>query len=135
MKSRRNATLLEVINKSIIWRFCRDFDNDKKDTNRSVAFGHICLRNIPKHKNFWWESLKPGKQDPFKHIFKWFTNDFGVNTAIWSGPGALEESQLVVAYVTILGGTGVLRSFKYIQKGKVGKKKPVSSRSQSPENI
>ena len=53
---------------------------------------------------------------------------FRNTTGIQSGPDAFDESRFVMTFVTILGVTGILRSFRLVLDGKAGKEIPESSR-------
>ena len=53
---------------------------------------------------------------------------FRTTTGIQSGPDALDESRFVVTFLTILGVTEILCSFRLVLEGKTGKELPESSR-------
>ena len=53
---------------------------------------------------------------------------FGTTTGIQSGPDAFDESRFVLIFLTILGVTEILCSFRLILEGKTGKEIPESSR-------
>ena len=46
LEIRNESTFFEVINKSIIYKFFKDFTNHKKKTNRAVLSSHRALLNI-----------------------------------------------------------------------------------------
>ena len=52
---------------------------------------------------------------------------FGVATGIQSGPDAFDESRFVATFLTILGVTEILFSFRLVLEGKMGKEIPESS--------
>ena len=45
-KSEKSATLLYVINKSIIYKLFKDFTNHRKKTNRAVVFSHTLFNHL-----------------------------------------------------------------------------------------
>ena len=49
---------------------------------------------------------------------------FGVATGIQSGPDAFDESRFVATFLTILGVTEILFSFRLVLEGKMGKEIP-----------
>ena len=49
-------------------------------------------------------------------------------TGIQSGPDAFDKSRFIMTFLTILGVTEVLCSFKLVLEGKTGKEIPESSR-------
>ena len=53
---------------------------------------------------------------------------FRSTTGIQSGQDALDESKLVMTFLTILGVTEILCSFRLVLEGKAGKEIPESSR-------
>ena len=57
------------------------------------------------------------KKDPV-HIF------LRTTTGIQSGPHALDESRFVIIFLTILGVTEILCSFRLVLEGKTGKEIP-----------
>ena len=48
---------------------------------------------------------------------------FRNNTGIQSGPDAFDKSRFIMIFLTILGVTEVLCSFKLVLEGKTGKQK------------
>ena len=52
---------------------------------------------------------------------------FRVATGIQSGPDAFDESRFVATFLTILGVTEILFSFRLVLEGKMGKEIPESS--------
>ena len=52
-----------------------------------------------------------------------------------SGPHAFDKSKFIMAFLTILGGTEILCSFKLVLGGKTGKEIPESSRSEFLEKF
>ena len=55
---------------------------------------------------------------------------FRTTTGIQSGPDAFDESRFVMTFLTILGVTEILCSFRLVLRGKTGKEIPESSRSE-----
>ena len=53
---------------------------------------------------------------------------FRTTTGIQSGPDAFDESRFVMTFLTILGVTDILCSFRLALEGKTGKEIPESSR-------
>ena len=53
---------------------------------------------------------------------------FRTTTGIQSGPDAFDESRFVMTFLTILGVTEILCSFRLVLEGKTGKEIPESSR-------
>ena len=76
-----------------------------------------------------------GKQDSFRHLLKSSANMwersgsqfFKTTTGIQSGPDAF-QSRFIMSFLTILGVTEILCSFKLVLEGKTGKELPESSR-------
>ena len=52
----------------------------------------------------------------------------GTTTGIQSGPDAFGKSRFIMTFLTILGVTEILHSFRLVLKGKIGKEIPESSR-------
>ena len=53
---------------------------------------------------------------------------FRTTTGIQSGPDAFDESRFIMTFLTILGVTEILCSFRLVLEGKTGKEIPESSR-------
>ena len=53
---------------------------------------------------------------------------FRTTTGIQSGPDIFNESRFVTSFLTILGGTEILCSFRLVPEGKSGKEIPKASR-------
>ena len=49
---------------------------------------------------------------------------FRTTTGIQSGPDAFDEPRFVMTFLTILGGTEILRNFRLVLEGKTGKEIP-----------
>ena len=60
---------------------------------------------------------------------------FRTTTGIQSGPDAFNKSIFITTFLTILGVTEILFSFKLVLEGKTGKERPESSRLEFIENI
>ena len=79
---------------------------------------------------------KFGKRDFFRHILKSLASMyessgsqfFRITTGIQSGPDAFAESRFFMTFLTILGVTEILCSFKLVIEGKTGKEIPDSLR-------
>ena len=77
-----------------------------------------------------------GKQDYLRHILKSSASMhessgsqfFRTTTGIQSGLDTFEESRFTVAFLTMLGVTKILCSFRLVLEGKAGKEIPGSSR-------
>ena len=55
---------------------------------------------------------------------------FRTTTGIQSGPDVFDESRFLMTFLTILGVTEILCSFRLVLEGKTGKEIPESSRSE-----
>ena len=79
---------------------------------------------------------RSGKQDSFRHLLQSSASMyessgsqfFRTTTGIQSGPDDFDKSRLVITFLTILGVTEILCSFRLILEGKTGKEIPQSSR-------
>ena len=60
---------------------------------------------------------------------------FRSTTGIQSGQDALDESKLVMTFLTILGVTEILCSFRLVLEGKTGEEIPESSRLEFLEKL
>ena len=77
-----------------------------------------------------------GKQDSFRHILKSSASMyessgsqfFRTTTGIQSGPDAFDKSRFIMTFLTILGVTEILYSFRLVLEGKTGEQIPWSSR-------
>ena len=77
-----------------------------------------------------------GKQDSFRQILKSPANThessdsqfFRAKTGLQCGPGAFDESLLVMTFLTNLGVTEILCSFRLVLEGNTGKEIPKLSR-------
>ena len=77
-----------------------------------------------------------GKQDSFRHILKSSASMyessgsqfFRTTTEIQSGLDAFDESRFVMTFLTTLGVTEILRSFRLVLEGKTDTEIPESSR-------
>ena len=54
LEIRKEATILEVINKPIIYKFFKGFTNRRKETNRAVVFSQRPLPSILKYRDHRW---------------------------------------------------------------------------------
>ena len=60
---------------------------------------------------------------------------FRTTTGIQSGPDAFDKSRFIMTFLTILGVTEILCSFKLVLEGKAGKEIPESSRLEFQEKF
>ena len=60
---------------------------------------------------------------------------FRTSTGIQSGPDAFDESRFIMTFLTILGVTEILCSFRLVLEGKAGKEIPESSRFELLEKL
>ena len=60
---------------------------------------------------------------------------FRTTTGIQSGPDAFDKSRFITAFLTILGVTEILCSFKLVVERKTGKETPESSRLEFKEKF
>ena len=60
---------------------------------------------------------------------------FRTTTGIQSGSDAFDETRFVKSFFTILGVTVILRSFRLVLEGKIGKGIPESSRLEFLEKL
>ena len=60
---------------------------------------------------------------------------FRTTTGIQSGPDAFDKSGFIMTFLTILGVTEILCSFKLVLEGKTGKEIPESLRLESLEKF
>ena len=118
-----------MINKPIIYKFFKDFNNYRKKTNNAVVTG-------------WYTGTidgtfqQSGKQDFFQHILKISVSIYGsshsqffrTTTGIQSGPDTFDKSRLVITFLTNLGVTETLSSFRLALEGKISNEIPKSSR-------
>ena len=71
-----------------------------------------------------------GKQDSLRHLLKISacmnkssgSQFFRTTTGIQSGPNAFDKSRFIMTFLTILGVTEILCSFRLVLEGKAGKK-------------
>ena len=121
-----------MINNPIIYTFSKEFTNHRKETNRVAVFSS---RPFPTFLNTG-TIQQSGKQDSFRHILKssgsMYENSgskfFRTTTGTQSGPHAFDDSRLVMTFLTILGVTEILCSFRLVLEGKTNKEIPKSSR-------
>ena len=84
-----------------------------------------------------------GKQDSLRHLLKSSASMkessgsqfFRTTTGIQSGPDAFHKSRFIMTFLTILGVTEILCSFKLVLEGKTGKELPESSRLEFQEKF
>ena len=60
---------------------------------------------------------------------------FRTSTGIQSGPDAFDESRFIMTFLSILGVTEILCSFRLVLEGKAGKEIPESSRFELLEKL
>ena len=94
--------------------------------NRAVVFSFRPFCNILKYRNNQWDLEQSGKLDPFRHILKSsgsMVESSGrqfvrTTTGIQSEPDAVDEAMFVMIFLTILGVTKMLYSFRLVLEGK-----------------
>ena len=128
LKIRKKATFLQVIKQSC-YMFFKDFTNHRKKTNRVRVFSCRPYPNILKYRDDWRKPLTIWKTRLF------WTQFFRTTTGIQSGPNAFNKSRLVMTFLTILGVTEMLYSFRLVLEAKTGRKIPDSSRSEFLEKF
>ena len=70
-------------------------------------------------------------RSPLPHVF----NTCGKLWELQSGPDTFDESRFVMTFLTILGETEILCSFRLVLEGKMGKEIPESSRLEFSEKF
>ena len=125
LEIRKKTTLLEVINKTVISMFLKDFTKNRNKTNKADDFSHMPPLNIVKNRAQRWDFPAMWKwRFFFQHILKSLTNMyrsssspfFRTPTRIQSGPDTSEESKSVMVFLNILGVTRILYSLRYLRK-------------------
>ena len=94
--------------------------------NRAVVFSFRPFCNIRKYRNNQWDLEQSGKLDSFRHILKSSgsmvessgSQFFRTTTGIQSEPDAADEAMFVMIFLTILGVTKMLYSFRLVLEGK-----------------
>ena len=123
-----------MINKSIIYKFFKDFNNHKKKNQLAVAFSCRLFPNILNIGST--DETLSSNQDSLRNILKssasmyesWGSKFLRTITEIQSGPDVFDESRFIMTFLTILGVTEILCSFKLDLEGEPGKGIPESSR-------
>ena len=118
-----------MINNPIIYKFFKDFTKHRKTSNWAVVLSSRYF-SILKYRE-----QDYGKQDSFRHLLKSSANMwerfgwqfFRTTIGIQSGLDAF-QSRFIMTFLTILGVTEILCSFKLVLEGKTGKELPESSR-------
>ena len=108
LEMRKKAWFIEVINKSIVYRFLKDFTNLWKKSKRAAVFSNRPLPNIFKYRKHIWDFQKSGKQDSFWQLLKSSTSKYKCSvshslrtiTGTQSGPDTFDESRLVMTFLT-----------------------------------
>ena len=112
-------------------------------TNRVVVFSCRLFPNILKYKDYQWDLPTILKQDSFRHMLRssasmYEGSDsqfFRSTTEVQSGPAAFDKSRFAVIFLTILGLTEILCSFRLVLEEKAGKEIPESSRLEFSEKF
>ena len=112
---RKKVTFLLVINNPMIYKFLKDFTNHRQKINGVTVFS--CIPYL--------QGLSM-RQDSFRHILKSSASMyessgsqfFRTTTNIQSGPDAFDESRLVITFLTTLGITEILCSFRLVLEKK-----------------
>ena len=73
LEIRKEATLLKVINNSIIYKFFKGFTNHRKNINRAVVFSSRFFPNILKYRDHWWDLLTIWKTRLLQTLIKEFS--------------------------------------------------------------
>ena len=113
---------------------CSDFQMEK--TDRTVVFSSRPFPNILRYRYHWWDLPKSGKQNSFRHILKTSASIRKVQTHSSLEPSLdYNQDQMHLMnqgswwlFLTILGVTEILCSFRLVLEGKTGKEIPESSR-------
>ena len=130
-----------MINNTINYKFFKDFTNHRKKTSRAVAFS--CKLSPILLLNTGTTDEKSVKQESLRQLLKCSASTsqksgshfFRTNTGIQSGPGALDESRLVMTFLTILKVIELLCSFRLVLEEKTGKEITESSKLEFLEKI
>ena len=131
------------MNNPIIYKFFEDFTDNRRKTNRAAVFSCRLLPNILRNKDQWWDLPTIWKKESFRHIMKnpasmyesSGSQYFRTTTGIQSRSDAFDETSFVKSFFTILGVTVILRSFRLVLEGKIGKGIPESSRLEFLEKL
>ena len=110
-----------VIN-NIIYKFFKDFINYKKKTNRAVVFSSGRFPNILKYSDHQCDLPTIWKTKLFKHILKSSVSMYEssgsqfirTTTATQLGLDVFDESRFIMTFLTILGVTYILYSFRLV---------------------
>ena len=70
LEIRQKGNFLEMINKAIIYKFFKDFANQRKETSKMVALSHRPFSNICKYRDHRWELSTIWKKDCFRLMLK-----------------------------------------------------------------
>ena len=115
---RKKATFFYVINKPIIYKFFKDFTNNRTKTKRAVDLSPKFLNTGTTYETF----KQFGKQDSFRHILKCSacmyeslgSQFFRSTTGIQSGLDAFDESRFAMTFL-INHSTSMIRRNMYIK--------------------
>ena len=115
---------------NLIYKFFKDFTKHRKMSNWAVVLSSRYFSIILKYRE-----QDYGKQGSSRHLLKRSANMwersgsqfFRTTTGIQSGPDAF-QSRFIMTFLTILGVTEILCSFKLVLEEKTGKELPESSR-------
>ena len=118
-----------MISNPVIYKFFEDFNNHRKNTNMAAVFSSRHFSNILNKGTTDETFQKFGKQDSFRHFLKSsasvYENSgsqfFKTTTGKQSGPDVFDESRFVLTFLTILGVTEILRTFRLVLEWKTGK--------------
>ena len=114
---------------SLVTCFSKTLLTTGKKTNRAGVFSCRPYPNILKYRDDWRKPLTIWKTRLF------WTQFFRTTTGIQSGPNACDKSRLVMTFLTILGVTEMLYSFRLVLEAKTGREIPDSSRSEFLEKF
>ena len=125
-----------MINNPIIYKFFKNFTNHRKKTKRAVVFSCSTSPTFLNTLNTGTTDetfQQSGKQDSFRHILKSSASIHVQNLSHSSLEPPLEyyqdldKSRFIMTFLTILGVTEILCSFRLVLEGKTGKEIPDSS--------
>ena len=120
-----------MINNPIIYKFFKDFSTERRLTGRqflAVDLSPTFLNTGTTEETF----QQSRKQGSFRHLLKSLASMpessgsqfFRTTTGIQSGPDAFDESRFIMTFLTILGVTEILCSFRLVLERKTGKEIP-----------
>ena len=116
-----------MIKNLIIYKFFKDFNNQRKTTKRMLLFSSRPLNNILKYGDHgWnlptiWQTRLLQILDSSASLWEGSGSQFyWTTTGIHSRPDAFDKSRFLMTFLTILGVTEILWSFRLVPEGKTG---------------